>query len=212
MSWLTESRDRGERARMCLRDGMSASNVDEGSGNHSRATIATHALSGVLTCRGERLRAWGLIMLACRELTELVTEYLEDQLSFGQRLRFEMHIGLCRHCRAYLRQMRHTIRTLGSLREDAIPEATATSTISHTRGVVAGSTGRIDRFGDSLACRLIVHGLMSEHGREKTLAKHDRSVPEDQHAPLQVQAHGSRKHLPFELGPFVRDRPLHPDG
>lgn len=61
-------------------------------------------------------------MITCRELTELVTDYLEGRLSIGQRLRFEMHVGLCSHCRAYLRQMKHTIASLGSLREEDIPE------------------------------------------------------------------------------------------
>ncbi len=61
-------------------------------------------------------------MITCRELTELVTNYLEGRLSIGQRLRFEMHIGLCSHCRAYLRQMKQTIGSLGSLREDDIPD------------------------------------------------------------------------------------------
>ncbi len=60
-------------------------------------------------------------MLTCRELTELVTEYLEGKLSIGQRLRFEMHIGLCRHCRAYLRQMKQTVQTLGKLPEESVP-------------------------------------------------------------------------------------------
>jgi predicted anti-sigma-YlaC factor YlaD len=53
-------------------------------------------------------------MLTCRELTELITDYLEDRRSFGQRLRFEMHLGLCGDCRAYLRQMKQTIATLGT--------------------------------------------------------------------------------------------------
>ena len=61
-------------------------------------------------------------MITCRELTELVTDYLEGRLSIGQRLRFEMHLGLCSHCRAYLRQMKETIGSLRSLREDDIPE------------------------------------------------------------------------------------------
>ena len=61
-------------------------------------------------------------MITCRELTELVTDYLEGRLSIGQRLRFEMHLGLCSHCRAYLRQMKQTIGSLRSLREDDIPE------------------------------------------------------------------------------------------
>ena len=60
-------------------------------------------------------------MLTCREMTELVTDYLESRLPFGQRLRFELHIGMCSHCRAYLRQMKQTIRTLGGLPEESVP-------------------------------------------------------------------------------------------
>lgn len=60
-------------------------------------------------------------MLTCRELTELVTDYLEGQLSLGQRLRFQLHLGMCRHCRGYLKHMRNTIRMLGNLRRDAVP-------------------------------------------------------------------------------------------
>ena len=60
-------------------------------------------------------------MLSCKELTELVTEYLEGRLSFLQRARYQLHIGMCQHCRRYLRQMRLTIRTLGKLPEEPIP-------------------------------------------------------------------------------------------
>lgn len=60
-------------------------------------------------------------MLTCRELTELVTDYLEGRLSIGQRLRFEVHIGLCGDCRGYLRQMKQTIRALGRLPETPVP-------------------------------------------------------------------------------------------
>jgi predicted anti-sigma-YlaC factor YlaD len=61
-------------------------------------------------------------MLTCRELTELVTDYLERRLSLADRLRLEMHLGMCGHCRAYLRQMKQTIRTLGTLGEQDLPD------------------------------------------------------------------------------------------
>ncbi|GIW42733.1 MAG: hypothetical protein KatS3mg077_0015 [Candidatus Binatia bacterium] len=61
-------------------------------------------------------------MLTCRELTELVTDYLEGRMPLVQRLKFHMHLGMCRHCRAYLRQMRLTIRTLGALPPEPMPE------------------------------------------------------------------------------------------
>jgi predicted anti-sigma-YlaC factor YlaD len=60
-------------------------------------------------------------MLTCQELTELVTDYLEGRQSLIERLRFEVHLGMCRHCRAYLRQMKQTVRILGRLSEDDIP-------------------------------------------------------------------------------------------
>lgn len=60
-------------------------------------------------------------MLTCQGLTELVTDYLEERLSFMDRLRFRAHIGMCRHCRAYLDQMKQTIRVLGKLPADPIP-------------------------------------------------------------------------------------------
>lgn len=60
-------------------------------------------------------------MLTCKQLTELVTEYLEGRMSLADRMRFQLHIGMCRHCRAYLRQMRQTIRTLGKLPDESVP-------------------------------------------------------------------------------------------
>lgn len=60
-------------------------------------------------------------MLTCRELTELVTDYLEDRLSFMDRLRFRLHVGMCPPCRAYLGQIKQTIRTLGRLPVEEIP-------------------------------------------------------------------------------------------
>lgn len=60
-------------------------------------------------------------MLTCQELTEVITTYLEGGMSFIDRLRFRAHLGMCRHCRTYLHQMSHTIRTLGTLPTDAMP-------------------------------------------------------------------------------------------
>ena len=60
-------------------------------------------------------------MLTCQQMTELVTEYLEGKLSLWQRMKFQMHLGMCRHCRAYLRQMKLTIATMGALPDDPMP-------------------------------------------------------------------------------------------
>jgi len=61
-------------------------------------------------------------MLTCRQLTELVTEYLEGRMPFWRRVQFQMHLGMCRHCRAYLHQMRTTTDALGRLPEEPVPD------------------------------------------------------------------------------------------
>ncbi len=60
-------------------------------------------------------------MLTCRDITEIVTDYLEGRMTLGTRMRFHMHLGMCKHCRAYLRQMKNTIETLGRLPEEPVP-------------------------------------------------------------------------------------------
>jgi anti-sigma factor RsiW len=44
--------------------------------------------------------------LVCQQAVELVTDYLEDTLSRGDRRRFESHLAGCPHCTEYLAQMR----------------------------------------------------------------------------------------------------------
>jgi anti-sigma factor RsiW len=51
--------------------------------------------------------------LACQELVELVTAYLEDRLPRRQRRRFERHLLECEGCVNYVEQMRETIRLVG---------------------------------------------------------------------------------------------------
>jgi anti-sigma factor RsiW len=59
--------------------------------------------------------------LTCKELVELVTDYLEERLPPADRLRFEQHLGGCEGCQNYLDQMQETIRLLGRLDEESIP-------------------------------------------------------------------------------------------
>jgi predicted anti-sigma-YlaC factor YlaD len=62
--------------------------------------------------------------LTCKELVELVTDYLEGALAPTEHRRFEEHLAGCQGCRNYLQQMRETIRLTGKLTEEAIePQA-----------------------------------------------------------------------------------------
>jgi len=51
--------------------------------------------------------------LTCRELVELVTDYLEGALDPEDRLNFERHLVWCSWCRDYLEHMRTTIELTG---------------------------------------------------------------------------------------------------
>ncbi|MGE3073201.1 MAG: zf-HC2 domain-containing protein [Dehalococcoidia bacterium] len=62
--------------------------------------------------------------LACREVVQLVTDYLEGALPTGDRQRFEAHLGACPGCSRYMSQFRQTISATGRLSEEDIsPEA-----------------------------------------------------------------------------------------
>ena len=65
----------------------------------------------------------GLAHLNCRELVELVTAYLEDDLSSGERKRFDAHLSACDDCTMYVEQMRRTIELTGTLRVDDVSRA-----------------------------------------------------------------------------------------
>jgi anti-sigma factor RsiW len=58
--------------------------------------------------------------LECRQVVELVNDYLEGALIPAERVRFEMHLDDCPHCVTYLEQVRATIGLLGRLREESI--------------------------------------------------------------------------------------------
>jgi anti-sigma factor RsiW len=62
--------------------------------------------------------------MTCRELVDVITDYLEGKLSEEDRERFEAHLDDCSYCLNYLEQMRETIATLGALSEDSLSAAT----------------------------------------------------------------------------------------
>ena len=70
---------------------------------------------------------------SCRDIAELITDYLEGSFTLGQRLRFQMHIGLCMACRNYLRQMKYTVATLGQLPSEPVPDHIKTALIERFR-------------------------------------------------------------------------------
>jgi anti-sigma factor RsiW len=63
--------------------------------------------------------------VTCRELVEILTDYLEDALQPGVRAEIERHIVICRGCSTYVEQMRSTIGLLGRIAAASADEADA---------------------------------------------------------------------------------------
>ena len=51
--------------------------------------------------------------IPCRDVVELVTEYLEGTLAPDERARVEQHLVICPPCVTYIQQMRETGRLVG---------------------------------------------------------------------------------------------------
>lgn len=73
--------------------------------------------------------------ITCQELVEMITSYLEDALPPEERQRFERHLAICPGCRAYLAQMRATLRLIGTLSAEDIPSTTQQELLTAFRGL-----------------------------------------------------------------------------
>ena len=80
-----------------------------------------------------------LEQLSCRELVELVTDYLEGALPDADRTRFEEHIARCDGCGVYLEQMRRTIDMLGHVPVEALSPEAERELLEAFRGWRAGA-------------------------------------------------------------------------
>jgi anti-sigma factor RsiW len=63
--------------------------------------------------------------MTCRELVELVTDYLEGALPPEDVARFESHVAACPGCASYLEQVRTTIAVTRASGHVADPQAVA---------------------------------------------------------------------------------------
>jgi anti-sigma factor RsiW len=80
--------------------------------------------------------------LACNELVELVTDYMEGMLPAAERARFDAHLAECPGCVEYVGQMHRTILAVGLSAADLerTPAVTALLQVFRDwkRGLAAG--------------------------------------------------------------------------
>ncbi|MDQ3741382.1 MAG: zf-HC2 domain-containing protein [Actinomycetota bacterium] len=79
--------------------------------------------------------------MTCKELVELVTDYLEGALPQSQRVRFEEHVAVCESCRLYVAQLRTTVSLVGRLREEDVPEHMRDDLVAAFRGWASDHPG-----------------------------------------------------------------------
>jgi hypothetical protein len=58
--------------------------------------------------------------MVCKELVELVTDYIEGALPDDVLVRFEHHLSGCNGCTKYVEQMRQTIHLTGQLKAESL--------------------------------------------------------------------------------------------
>ena len=87
----------------------------------------------------------GQTEMTCREVVDLVNDYLDQALPLGERARFERHLDDCPHCVTYLQQLRATVAAAGALREgdldDGARDALLQAFRDWNRGAATGSAG-----------------------------------------------------------------------
>jgi anti-sigma factor RsiW len=72
--------------------------------------------------------------LTCREVVELLSDYLDGALDPSERARVAALLETCPECTAYLTQLRTTIGALGRLREQDIPKPILARLVAAFRG------------------------------------------------------------------------------
>jgi anti-sigma factor RsiW len=56
--------------------------------------------------------------LSCKELVELVTDYLDGALAADERTRFDAHLAICPPCIEYIAQIERTMSAVGATWRD----------------------------------------------------------------------------------------------
>lgn len=73
--------------------------------------------------------------LTCRELVELLTDYLEGTLTPDDTAAVDGHLAGCPACRTYLDQLRTTITVLGAVPPETVSTLTTDAVLAAFRGL-----------------------------------------------------------------------------
>jgi anti-sigma factor RsiW len=91
--------------------------------------------------------------LTCKEIVELVTDYIEGALPPEMGRRFDQHLSVCHPCVTYVDQMRQTIATLGRLSDESVPQVALDTLLEHFPALAA--PGRLN------LCKIVAVSFVS---------------------------------------------------
>ena len=83
--------------------------------------------------------------VACRQAVALMTDYLDGALPPRQRARLERHLRACDGCDEYLRQLRATVRLLGSVQPEDLDDSILDRAHLPPQGAYQASMGEARR-------------------------------------------------------------------
>jgi anti-sigma factor RsiW len=72
--------------------------------------------------------------LSCREVVELVSDYIEGALLDDERTLLEEHLVICTPCVNYVGQVRRTVDLLGVVRDERLGADTRVALLAAFRG------------------------------------------------------------------------------
>ena len=61
--------------------------------------------------------------ISCKELVDLVADYMEEALPDDARAQFEQHLAECGYCTAYVQQMKVTVKLTQQISEGELKPA-----------------------------------------------------------------------------------------
>jgi anti-sigma factor RsiW len=72
--------------------------------------------------------------MVCKELADVITDYLEQTLPVADVARFEQHLTECPFCTSYLEQMRATVARLGDVPRECLSDDARAGVLDAFRG------------------------------------------------------------------------------
>ncbi len=64
----------------------------------------------------------GMRMISCRDVSQILQDYIEDELPDSERRSIDMHLALCKECRVFLSTYKETVHLVGRIPDTPMPK------------------------------------------------------------------------------------------